>query len=159
MELYILRHGIAEEGAGKRDEDRELTDKGRDRLHSMLRLAADAGVRPALIVTSPLVRAVQTAEIAAKELLYDGDLLRSSALIPEADPWDTWSEILMHRDSKSLLLASHNPLCSRLPGLLLRSPGMQVHFDKGAMACIEFDRFGTEPRGILRWMLTPRFGR
>lgn len=159
MELYILRHGIAEDGLGKRDEDRELTGRGRDELQSLLRLAALARVRPSLILTSPLVRAVQTAEIAAAELGYKGELYPSRALTPEADPWDTWADVRVHREESSILLASHNPLCSRLPGFLLSSPAMQVHFDKGAMVCVELSALGAEPRGVLRWMLTPRFAR
>ncbi len=159
MELYILRHGIAEDApAGMRDEDRQLTDEGREKLRKLLRTAARARVRPSLILTSPLVRAVQTAEIASSELGYGGLMLRSDALVPEADPYDTWAEIRTHQDEPAILLASHNPLCSRLPGFLLGCLAMQVHFGKGAMACIEFDRFGAEPRGVLRWMLTPRFG-
>ena len=158
MELYILRHGIAEDGAGKPDEARELTGEGRDRLRATMRTAHRAGIQPALIITSPLVRAVQTAEIAAKELGYGGDLLRSKALIPDADPKDTWTEIRTHKDESSILIASHNPLCSRLPAYLLGVPGLEIDFKKGAMLCIDFGRFGPEPRGALRWMLTSRFG-
>jgi len=157
MELYILRHGIAEDGSGIRDEDRELTPRGRDELCALLRLAARGRVQPSLILTSPLVRAVQTAEIAALEFRYKGELLGTDTLIPEADPWAFWSELRLHRDQPAVLLASHNPLCSRLPGFLLSCPAMQVHFDKGAMARIDLDRLGAEPRGVLRWMLTPRF--
>jgi phosphohistidine phosphatase SixA len=96
--------------------------------------------------------------MAAAELGYSGQILRSDALIPEADPRELWTEVRTHRDQSSILVASHNPLCSRLPGYLLGSPNAQVHFGKGAMMCIEFDRFGAEPRGVLRWMLAPRFG-
>jgi phosphohistidine phosphatase len=158
MELYILRHGIAEDGGpGMRDEDRQLTAAGRDKLFSLMRMLARARVRPSLILTSPLVRAVQTAEIAAAELGYSSQLVRTDALIPEADPYDIWAEVRTHRDEPSILLASHNPLCSRLPGFFLGTPGLITDYGKGTITCIALDRFGPEPRGVLRWMLRPRF--
>jgi phosphohistidine phosphatase len=159
MEVYILRHGIAEDAhGGMRDEDRKLTAEGRERLAALLRTAVRGRVRPSLVLTSPYVRAVQTAEMAASELGYSGSVVETKALVPDASPQDVWTEIRTHKDEDSILLASHNPLCSRLPGYFLGAPDAQVHFGKGAMVCIEFDRFGPEPRGILRWMLSPRFG-
>ena len=66
MKIYILRHGIAEEAQGNQpDSERALTAEGKKKLRSVLRTAAAADVAPSLILTSPLRRAVQTAQIAA----------------------------------------------------------------------------------------------
>ena len=157
MELYILRHGIAEDGhAELPDEQRQLTAEGRSKLREVLKVARRAGVSPSLIVTSPLVRAVQTAEIAAEELSYNSELVRNRALIPEADPRDTWTEIRLHSDESQLLLSSHNPLCASLAGYLLGSRNLWVDYKKGAILRIDLDRFGPEPHGVLRWFLTPK---
>ena len=157
MELYILRHGIAEDGhTGLPDEKRQLTPEGRTKLREILKAARRAGVSPSLILTSPLVRAVQTAEIAAEELSYSGELVRASSLVPDADHRETWSEIRTHRDDRQVLLASHNPLCASLAAYLLGARELWVDYKKGALMRVDFDRFGPEPHGVLRWFLVPK---
>ena len=138
MEIYILRHGIAEDGqAGQPDSERALTSDGRKKLRSVLRTAASAGVAPSLILTSPFKRALQTAQMAAEILDYKGELLRTKALEPSAAPKGVWEEIRVHKDEAQILLAGHEPLFSRLTAYLLGSPDLQVDFKKGAIACIE----------------------
>ena len=157
MEIYILRHGIAEDGqAGQPDSERALTSDGRKKLRSVLRVAASAGVAPSLILTSPYKRAVQTAQLAAEILEYKGELLRTKSLEPGSAPKAVWDEIRVHKDEERILLAGHEPLFSRLTAYLLASPNLQVDFKKGAIACVEIDRFPAEPHGVLRWMLTSK---
>jgi len=157
MEIYILRHGIAEDGgAGQPDSERALTPEGRKKLRNVLRTAAKAGVAPSLILTSPYRRALETAQLAAEVLAYKGELLRTRALEPGSDPRAVWEEIRVHKDEPALLLAGHEPLFGRLSAYLLGCPSLQIDFKKGALACVEIDHFGAEPRGVLRWMLTPK---
>ena len=69
MNIYILRHGIAENrDLGKPDATRQLTKQGKRDLHALLQQARAAGVSPQTILTSPLTRALETARIAAEEL-------------------------------------------------------------------------------------------
>ena len=157
MEIYILRHGIAEDGqAGQPDGERALTPDGKKKLRNVLKVAASAGVTPALILTSPLRRALQTAQIAAEILDYKGELLRTKALEPGSEPRAVWEEIRVHKDETNILLAGHEPLFSRLTAYLLGCPNLQIDFKKGALACVEMDRFAAEPHGVLRWMLTSK---
>src|SRR5438105_3235943 len=110
MEIYVLRHGIAEDGqAGQPDAERMLTAEGKKKLRNVLRVAAKAGVAPSLILTSPYRRALQTAEIAAEVLDYKGDLLRTKALEPGSEPRAVWEEIRVHKDEASILVAGHEP--------------------------------------------------
>src|SRR5580692_981659 len=144
MEIYLLRHGIAEDApAGQPDSERPLTPDGRKKLRHVLRTAAAAGVAPSLILTSPYKRALQTAQLAAEILEYKGELLRTKALEPGASPKSVWDEIRVHKDEARILLAGHEPLFSRLMAYLLGSPTLQVDFKKGAIACIESERFHT----------------
>lgn len=157
MEIYLLRHGIAEDtSAGGGDADRALTGQGKKKLRSVLEAAADAGVCPALIITSPYRRAVQTAEIAAEVLEYKGDLLRSRALLPESEASQVWEEIRLHKDVDAVLLAGHEPLFSATVAYLLGCATLQVDFKKGALARVDTDSFGAHPRCVLKWLLTPR---
>ena len=157
MEIYLLRHGIADDGhAGQPDSERALTSEGKKKLRAVLKTVQQAGIAPSLIITSPYRRALQTAQLAAEILDYKGDLLRSSALEPGSQPSAVWDEIRVHHDEGAILLAGHEPLFSSLTAYLLACPRLRVDFKKGAIACVEVDRFGPEPQGALRWMLTPK---
>ena len=157
MKIYILRHGIAEDGhAGQPDSDRALTPEGKKKLKNILHVAHQAEVAPTLILTSPYRRALQTAQIAAEILGYKGELLRTKSLEPHSSPDAVWDEIRVHKDQSQILLAGHEPLFSRLTAYVLGVPDLQIDFKKGAIACVELDRFPAEPHGILKWMLTPK---
>jgi phosphohistidine phosphatase len=157
MELYLLRHGIAEDRASTgRDADRALTEDGKRKLHKVLRRAKKAGVQPALILSSPLKRALETAAIAAEELEYKSEIARTNALVPNSTPRDLWSEIRAHRDEPSILLAGHEPLFSQTVAYLLGSTRAMIEFRKGALIRIDFATLTAEPRGVLQWLITPK---
>ena len=156
MQIYLLRHGIAEDAhAGQADSERALTSEGRDKLRRVLKRARSAELNPSVILSSPYRRAVETAEVAAEVLGYKGSIVKVQALTPEASPYDTWEEIRGRQDERSILLASHEPLMSSLVAFLLDNPSMLVDMKKGAMVRIECERCGPKPRGTLKWMLTP----
>jgi len=157
MQLYILRHGIAEDaGPGRSDEERALTGEGKDKLRRVLDRAQRAGTTPTLILTSPYVRAVQTARLAAQHLGCRHEPVETDALVPSGSPLRVWEEIRAHHAEEQLLLSGHEPLLSQLVSYLLDSPALAVDMKKGAMVRIQLERFGPEPHGILVWMLTPK---
>jgi phosphohistidine phosphatase len=157
MRIYLLRHGIAED-AGPRTPDfkRELTSEGRKKLSAILHLARRAGVQPELVISSPLIRAQQTAAMAREALQVEAPVQETRALAPEASPQQVWEELRGLRNLDSVLLAGHEPLLSSLTAWLLGAPGLQVHMAKAAMVAIDLDQFRGEPHGTLRWMLTPK---
>ena len=157
MRVYLLRHGIAED-AGPRtpDSERQLTDKGRTKLGAVLRQARRGGVQPELVLSSPLVRAVQTAEMAREILEVESPVQTTPSLVPESHPVAVWNEIRELRKLEGLLLAGHEPLMSHLAAWLLDSPTLQIHMTKAALVCLELDNFGTGPHATLNWMLTPK---
>ena len=156
MQIYLLRHGIAEDArAGQPDSERALTEDGRDRLRRVLKRARSADLDPGVILSSPYRRAVETAAVAADVLGYKGEVVRTRALTPEGSPSDVWEEIRDRREEPSVLLASHEPLMSSMTAFLLDSPALMVDMKKAALLRIDCDRFGPKPHGILKWMLTP----
>lgn len=156
MQIYLLRHGIAEEArSGLPDPERALTDDGREKLKRVLKRARGAGVAPSLILSSPYRRAVETAEIAVEVLGYAGKVVRTRALTPDASPFDAWKEIRARKDEAAILLSSHEPLMSSMAAFLLASPALQVDMKKATLVRVDCDRFGPEPLGVLKWMLTP----
>ena len=156
MELYILRHGIAEDPSpGQRDADRRLIPEGERKLKVVLKRAREAGVEPTRILSSPYVRAQQTAVIARAALQVDEAIISEISLTPEGNPIEVWTALRAHREVPSVLLASHEPLCGYLTAYLLHAPLLQIDVKKGALIRIDLDRFGPEPHGVLRWVLTP----
>jgi phosphohistidine phosphatase len=160
MELYLFRHGIAEDALpGRSDSSRALTDAGRERSAAVAKMARDAGVVPSLITSSPYLRAVETAEVAAKEFGYAGELVRLTSLVPHGTPEGVWSDVRELRDEAAVLLAGHEPLMGHLAAYLLNAPNLAIDMKKSAMVRIDLATSGASPRGILRWMIIPKLAR
>jgi phosphohistidine phosphatase len=156
MQIYLLRHGIAEDAQpGGPDAERPLTGEGRDKLRRVLKRARTADLDPSLILSSPYRRAVETAAVAAEVLGYKGEIVRTRALAPEASPLDAWEEIRNRKDERAILLASHEPLMSSMAAFLLDSPALRLEMKKAALVRIDCERFGPKAAGVLKWMLTP----
>jgi phosphohistidine phosphatase len=156
MEIYILRHGIAEDHNAGGDAKRALTEEGRRKLRRVLDRAEKAKVAPSLILSSPYKRARETAEIAAEVLHCAGKIVDTQALLPEASPEALWEEIRTRRDETAILIAGHQPMLGSAVAWLMGTPTVEVEMKKGALARIDVDRFGPKPQGVLRWLLTPR---
>jgi phosphohistidine phosphatase len=157
MQVYLLRHGVAEEDrSGLSDADRALTQDGRRKLRQTLQTASQADVRPTLILTSSLKRAVETAEIAQDVLGYKGELLRTEALLPGSSVEEVWDELRVHANEAAIVLVGHNPLFAELAGYLLGTPELHVDVKKGSLLRIDFESLSSQPKGILRWFLVAK---
>ncbi len=157
MDIYLLRHGIAEEGdLSQHDSNRALTDEGIEKLREVLRVAKKAGVSPSMILSSPYIRARQTADLAKEILKVEHDIVETYALKPMSQPREAWDDIRALREEPAILLASHEPLMGQLLGFLLATPGLQVEFRKGALAKVTVNSFGPSPRGVFNWFLTAK---
>jgi len=157
MQVYILRHGIAEVArGGMRDADRALTEEGKTKLRTVLRAAKSVGVAPELILTSPYLRAVQTAKVAAEVLEFQGQTVEVDALRPGGTPEEAWDEIRVYQASDSVMVSGHEPLLSSLAAFLLGTPSLWIDLKKGSLMRIEMDRTGAAPRGTLCWYYTPK---
>ena len=156
MQIYLLRHGIAEDAApGHPDSERALTSEGKEKLRRVLKRARSAGVSLSLVLSSPYQRALETADIAVDVLGYKGKIVRTRALVPDASPYDTWNEIRGYNNEHAILLASHEPLISSLAGLLLNSPALLVDMKKAALVRVDCERVTAQPHCMLKWMLVP----
>lgn len=155
MEIYVLRHGEAEEReTGLADRDRKLTAKGKRDLKDVLKMARKAEVAPELILTSPLRRAQETAAIAA-EILGCKDVVETRNLLPGASPEQIWKEIGTDYKVEKILLAGHQPHLGSLIGLLLEA-AIMVDLKKGSLVRIETHGNLGPPRGVLKWMITAK---
>lgn len=157
MQLYILRHGIAEApAAGMSDADRALVPEGMKKLRIVLSWAHATGVSPTLILTSPYRRAVETAEIAAEVLDYKGEIVRSEALYPGCTPNEAWDEVRKYGAENRIVLSGHEPMLGYMTGYLLAAPSLLIDLKKGSLLRIDMEQIGVQPRGVLRWYMTPK---
>lgn len=146
MKLFILRHAIAEELVSG-DFERRLTVEGRARCRRVLRHFARCFEPPSIIFSSPLVRARQTARIAAR--LWDLPLRRCDALKPGGDAFE-W---LKNQPCQDLMVVGHEPDLARLACRFLGLPKVVLSFKKSGLALLE----GEPGAGELRWLLTPKW--
>ena len=157
LELYLIRHGIAAE-RGKDwpdDSKRPLTPEGISRLRKAARGLNELGVGFDQIVTSPLVRTRQTADIFAEELKSKPPVVTSDALAPAGTPASVIQEIAKHVRKPRLALVGHEPNLGELAAQLIgsRTP---LEFKKGGICRIDFDVLPPKGAGALRWFLTPK---
>lgn len=112
MQLYIIRHGIAAEKTEyKNDKERPLIEKGRQKTEKVAQRLLDIGIHFDLMLTSPLVRAKQTAEILHESGLSD-QLEEFPALAPDGNIQDWvnwWLKSRYNLDESSLALVGHEP--------------------------------------------------
>jgi phosphohistidine phosphatase len=157
MEIYILRHGNAEEATGgMRDADRALTDEGKKKLQSVLRRARAVEVAPAVVLTSPYRRALETAKLALEALRSPARLVETEALTPESSPEAVWEQLRAHKTQPRVMIVGHEPLFSSVYSYLLGAPSAQIDVKKGSLGRIDVERFNGQPRGVLRWLIYPK---
>lgn len=121
MRIYLVRHGdaVPEEDAGS-DRDRWLSSRGREAARILGRLLREQGVAPDMILSSPLPRAVQTAELLATSLDYLGAVTSLRCLEPAAQPRVAASAILSA--GAAVIAVSHEPAISAIGAFLLGLP-------------------------------------
>lgn len=155
MELYLMRHGVAEERAATgRDADRPLTPAGVQIAQRVLSRADAAGISPALIISSPYRRALETAAIAAKQFGRPDAVTQSTRLTPDSSVEDLWGEVRAYRAEGSLLLVFHEPLISAVVADLLGSARLNVHLPPAVLLRFDVPTAAPSPSGALKWMLT-----
>jgi phosphohistidine phosphatase len=148
--LYIVRHGIAEEGFGKPDAERELVEEGRRKVHENGKHLLNLGVQPDVIVSSPYKRALQTAQILAGELGYKGDILLDDRITPMGR-YEGFSDLFTEvRSNQTIMLVGHEPNVSSLVASICAGNQLRMNFKKGAVACIAIDRL-RPVQGALLW--------
>jgi phosphohistidine phosphatase len=155
MILYIMRHAEAVEASDTLQENwRYLTEKGRSVAEKMSAAIAKNGPKARLTITSPLTRAVQTAEIAAENACRKNVIVASELLLPGADI----NELVAHLnslDAKRVMLVGHEPQLGILVATLLGRGGQVVSLKKGACVALELDPGKADkPAGFL-WYQVP----
>ena len=152
MQLYFLRHGEADwPGWTGPDDERPLTDFGKKEVRQVAKFLDRLNVKPDLIVSSPLPRALQTAEVAAEQLKTK---LRQDEALEPGFGISELSTLLKRHHSKALMLVGHEPDFSSVISALT---GGFIKMSKAGIALVDLDP-ETE-KGRLLWLFPPKFAR
>jgi phosphohistidine phosphatase len=160
MNVYLLRHGIAvaaDQPGIESDSERPLTPKGIKRMRRAARGLRRLGISFDTILTSPLVRARQTAEMVAESFGLEGEIEEISELAPQTSVDHLMSGLSRFHDRENLLLVGHNPLLTRaLSFFISGKENLELELKKGGCCCIETDGLPPGGPGTLHWFLTPK---
>ena len=159
FQLYVMRHGIAApRGAREFPDDykRPLTDDGRKTMKAIAKGLARLDLRVDSVITSPLVRAAETAEIVAKGLDPAVPVEASDELRPGGSLQALMAHLGKYADRRSVLIVGHEPDLSDAVAKLVGA-GRQTNFrfKKGGCCRIDFDDFPPHPPARLVWWITP----
>ena len=157
LELYLIRHGVAAEcgDAYPDDSKRPLTSQGISRLRAEAKGLDALGVSFGVLLTSPLVRARQTADTLAEHMKGKPAVVPIDALAPAGTVADVLREVARHAKKERVALVGHEPNMGELAARLIgaRAP---LEFKKGAICRIDFETLPPKGAGTLRWFATPR---
>jgi phosphohistidine phosphatase len=160
MNLYLLRHGIAASaGETAPDGERPLTAKGIKRMRKGARGLRRLGVSFDAILTSPLARARQTADIVAEALDLQAHLSVIETLQPGSSIEELLSSLSEYENREHLLLVGHEPLLSDTAAFLLtgkKKAALDLAFKKGSLCHIEIDSLPPRDPGTLHCMLAAK---
>ncbi len=152
MLLYLLRHGEADwPGWDKPDEQRPLTKHGKKEIKKLAKFLGDLDVDLDEILTSPLPRAAQTADVIAKHYRLDAN--REQSLSPGFGLHDL-ERILESRGDRALMIVGHEP---DFTTVIFHLTSGQTKLSKGGLALIDLDP--GLMKGRLLWLFPPRFAK
>jgi len=162
MNLYLMRHGIAaasDQPGIESDSGRPLTAKGTKRMRRAARGLRRLGVSFDTVLTSPFVRARQTAEIVAESLGLEAQLEEIPELAPQSSVDHLISRLTRFQDKEHVLLVGHNPLLGHAASFLIagkKEISLEIELKKGGLCRIEIDGLPPGTPGTLHWFLTPK---
>ena len=159
MQLYIVRHGIAvdrEDPKCPPDPERYLTEEGIDKTKQVAKGVAALGITADLMLTSPYVRAEQTAEIFAGALEFAKQRVRrTDLLLPGAEPSLLFRELAKEKQASSVFLFGHAPHLDDVIATALGSKKHLTALKKTGVAFVELKRL-SPPIGALVWLAIPK---
>ena len=161
MELYILRHAIAlpHGTAGyDQDSDRPLTPKGAKKMRSISKGMQALGINFDLILSSPFMRAKETADIVANTFKAQKKLKFSDTLAVDGNPSELIDELNdKHSSHEAVMLVGHEPYLSELVSMLISGDlRVKTTMKKGGLCKLSASSLQYGHCATLEWLLAPR---
>ena len=157
LELYLVRHGVAAERGDKYPDDskRPLTVEGISALRKQVKGLVRLGVTFEVILSSPLVRTKQTAEVLAQGLPAKPSIMLTDSLAPAGSAAGVLQDLSKHMRKGSIALVGHEPNLGELAARLIGAR-TAFEFRKGGICRIDFEVFPPKGLGRLQWFVTPK---
>jgi phosphohistidine phosphatase len=158
MNFYLMRHAIAtERDENNDDSQRPLTEKGRKKLGKIARNFEKIEVRFDLILTSPYLRARETAEVVADALaLKPKSVVETENLTPLGFGDKLVDEINAREAVENLLIVGHEPFLSQLIGMLVAGDSsLDIDMKKAGVCKLSIEKLSYGRCARLEWLLTP----
>ena len=155
LDLLIIRHGEAGARMTNMEQDfkRSLTSEGRTEVRRIVKSLKNAGLKAERIYTSPLLRAKETAEIAAR-ILQIPMLEQWDELRPDGDRRSLYRKLA--KEGSQIVIVGHEPYLTSMIGEIIGTPGARLVLKKGGVAKVRISAFVPQVSGELRWLLTPK---
>ena len=156
-EVYVIRHGIADDAADHNgiDGERQLTKKGREKVKGVVKYLLSRHIRFDLVVSSPLVRARETAEIVNNACSRSRNLVISDLLVPDGS-YDELILFLNNMPEERVAIVGHEPFLSGFISYCLsRSSMPYVRMKKAGIACLTCEDKLEAGNCVLAWLMGP----
>jgi phosphohistidine phosphatase len=150
MQLLLLRHGKAEDCSPGGDFSRELEGKGHEQARHAARILAAADLLPELVLSSPVVRAKQTAETFTTAAGIPGPIFLDW-LACGMSPETALAELGHFPEFGRIMIVGHEPDFSRLIERCLGTTAASIEVRKGSVTCIELEP--PTPRATLHFLI------
>jgi phosphohistidine phosphatase len=151
MKLYFLRHGEA--GAAASDIDRELTEIGERDSHNIGLLCRNAHIHFSHVLSSPITRAKQTAQLVVKEHTPVA-IEETEHLTPDADPRNLFELLRSYTSESRILCVTHEPFVSSCISVLISgTESTHIIMKPASFACVETVGTPSRGNGKLVWLL------
>ncbi|MGA2649259.1 MAG: phosphohistidine phosphatase SixA [Terracidiphilus sp.] len=158
MILYLMRHanaGLPRENPIL-DAKRALIKEGKDQCMFIARMLNTFKVQVDIIASSPLKRALQTAQFVGTEMGYEAKVEISKALAPDGSYGDFQQLLSKYTNREGVLVVGHNPNIFQFLGRLITgNGGAAIRMRKGSIARVDMDRHPPQ----LQWLIDPRMAR
>jgi phosphohistidine phosphatase len=151
--LFFLRHGKAGQPRAHDDDARELTPKGVAALHAAAPVWRRLKVRPDVVISSPLPRALQTAELFVEGVGLDDPPVVDDRLRPGADWADMAQALAAQSGAERVMLVGHEPDLSSAVAELTGAASVRLR--KGGLAAVQFEGEPQPRSGELAWLIDP----
>ncbi|OLD13404.1 MAG: phosphohistidine phosphatase SixA [Crenarchaeota archaeon 13_1_40CM_2_52_14] len=157
MDIFILRHGEAGNRmtVAEKDSERPLTPEGRAAMQKIARSLKAIGLQTDRIYTSPLRRAQETAEIAAR-VLNVPTLEEWDELKPDGSKAALYRKLARLEQDSRPILVGHEPYLTSMIGEIIGTTSAKIVLKKGGVGKVRITSFTPRVSGELRWLLTPK---
>lgn len=158
MDLFVLRHGDAgrRSTAFRDDSKRPLTVEGKNEVGEISKGLLALGIEFDYIITSPLLRSKETAEIVFNTLKCKNQMNEWDELKPEGNKLQLYKKLSTLKQDSSVLIVGHEPFLSELVGEAISSGDSRIALKKAGLARIRIISLLPKIQGELRWLLAPK---